>query len=135
MLEHILLVAQAAAREAGRLIRDNCGKTDVEKTKATEQDLVTVVDKACQDVIERAVTVAFPDHAILGEESVAAGSAASAEAIAAVFNHPWLWVVDPLDGTTMFVAGIPLSCTYSDVCYPTALMFAIIVYYYVQPYR
>lgn len=48
-----------------------------------------------------------------GEESVPPGPQASAEALSRILDHPespdWLWIVDPIDGTTNFVHGMPLS--------------------------
>lgn len=108
-LSAILAVAVAAAREAGALIVAGSGRVAVDHIKANAKDLVTEVDNACQNVIERAARAAFPDHDFLGEESVAPGSAASAAALSAAASSPWLWVVDPLDGTTNFVHGLPQS--------------------------
>ena len=55
---------------------------------------------------------AFPDHDFLGEEDVPPGKEASAAAIDSKLNNcqsGWLWIVDPIDGTTNFVNGIPLN--------------------------
>ena len=104
-LERILNVAIVAARSAGRVIVEYSGKADVDHEKASAQDLVTACDVEAQRLIESAIQSAFPSHGILGEESVAAGGAASAAAIAAHANTEWLWVVDPIDGTTNFVHG------------------------------
>ena len=54
----------------------------------------------------------FPDHDFLGEEDVPPGKEASAAAIDAKLEScesGWLWIVDPIDGTTNFVHGMPLS--------------------------
>jgi len=52
----------------------------------------------------------FPDHDFLGEEDVPPGKEASAAALEAKLseNEGWLWIVDPIDGTTNFVHGMPL---------------------------
>jgi fructose-1,6-bisphosphatase/inositol monophosphatase family enzyme len=51
------------------------------------------VDPLCQSVIEETILAAFPDHAVLGEESVAPGAAASSDALAAIVNTAdYLWV-------------------------------------------
>jgi myo-inositol-1(or 4)-monophosphatase len=55
--------------------------------------------------------VSFPDHDFLGEEDVPPGKDASAAAIDAKLlenTNRWLWIVDPIDGTTNFVHGMPL---------------------------
>jgi len=53
---------------------------------------------------------AFPNHAFLGEEDVPPGKDASAAALNAKLadDANWLWIVDPIDGTTNFVHGMPL---------------------------
>ncbi|RYG45147.1 hypothetical protein EON67_10950 [archaeon] len=93
LLHSIRDVAVKAARAAGELIRTRAGVTAVETAKATSQDLVTVVDKQCQLVIERAVVDAFPEHAFLGEENVPPGAEASAAAIGELLTKEWLWYV------------------------------------------
>lgn len=94
LLHSIREVAVKSARAAGELIRTRAGVTAVETAKATSQDLVTVVDKQCQLVIERAVVEAFPEHAFLGEENVPPGAEASAAAIAELLTKEWLWYVN-----------------------------------------
>ncbi len=59
-------------------------------------DLVTQADLAAQEVVRRHVLGAFPNHGFIGEE----GGAHSAE-------HEYRWIVDPLDGTTNYVHGVP----------------------------
>ena len=81
------------------------------KTKAGARDLLTAVDAECQAAIEACVAEDHPTHAFLGEESVAAGAKASAEALDAAMaasSSEYLWIVDPIDGTTNFVQSLPL---------------------------
>jgi len=80
----------------------------VASSKATGKDLLTETDVACQDAIEKELRRRFPAIPMLGEESVAAGAKASAEAASVLTEGLW-WVVDPIDGTANFVDGIPLS--------------------------
>ncbi len=108
------------------------------ETKASAQDLVTVVDKACQDDIEGAVLDAFgapgeggSGHHLLGEESVAAGSAASTAALDELLASEWLWVVDPIDGTTNFVQSAPLSVVSIGVAFRGEVVVGVIY----DPYR
>ncbi len=104
-------IASAAALEAATLIRRKAGAAIV-GTKAGARDLLTAVDTECQVIIEAAVAAAFPrGHAFLGEESVAAGAKASAAALEAALSDSdaeYLWIVDPIDGTTNFVQTLPL---------------------------
>ena len=65
-------------------------------TKSTPFDLVTEADKASEAVIVAMLTKAFPDHGILAEEG--GGNHAESE---------YVWLVDPLDGTTNFAHGYP----------------------------
>lgn len=102
-------MARDAALAAGADMRDSVGAA-VLKTKANPRDLVTEVDGRVQRVIADAVRASFPDHGFLGEEDVAPGSEAAAEATKeALSSDDWLWVVDPLDGTTNFAHSLPLS--------------------------
>jgi myo-inositol-1(or 4)-monophosphatase len=101
--------AVLAAREAGALIRQKCGQAAQTLVKSNDYDLVTEVDKACEDLIRTRLAEHFPTHHILGEEGVAPGSAASAQAVEEARNAEFLWIIDPIDGTTNFIHGFPNS--------------------------
>jgi histidinol-phosphatase len=62
---------------------------------------VTEVDRAAEQAISRRVLAERPTDGLLGEEHGLAGEAAS----------PWRWIVDPIDGTSNFVRGIPVLAT------------------------
>lgn len=131
LLDRVLAVAIDAALGAGALIKEHSGTlAAAADEKATHQDLVTLVDKACQDLISAAVRDAFPDapHSFLGEEDVAPGRAASIAAThAALAAAPeWLWICDPIDGTTNFVSGIPLSVVSIGVAFKSDMTVAVI---------
>ncbi len=104
-------VAERAARVAGELIREWIGRPAQTLEKSSPHDLVTEVDKACQEAIYRVLHEAFPDSTFLGEESVAPGPEAATRA-AQEADQTLLWVVDPIDGTLNFIRGIP-ACTVS----------------------
>lgn len=93
----MLNIAIKAAREAARIhmmaFRD---RTRLHITNKAAGDYVTEVDKECERVITETIKTAFPNHAILGEESGESGTVGA----------EYLWVVDPLDGTTNFIHGI-----------------------------
>jgi len=103
-----LNIAKRAARHAGKIIiqastsvgsldAENINKLNVQ-TKATN-DWVTEIDKKAEDIIFSTLRDAYPDHGLLGEESgLIEGSGEGKD---------YLWVVDPLDGTTNFIRGIP----------------------------
>ena len=107
--EEIISIAIAAGREAAEVVLARVG-ADVMKTKANMRDLLTEADAEVQDLIERHVAAAFPSHMFLGEESVAAGAAASAAALGSSLDGSaeYLWICDPIDGTTNFVQSLPL---------------------------
>ena len=91
-----LNIAVKAARRAGGII--NCASRDVEQIKVSakrDKDFVTEVDKAAEEAIIGVLKAAYPDHAILAEESGASGDS----------EH--VWIIDPLDGTTNFIHGFP----------------------------
>lgn len=104
-------VAQSAARIAGALIREWIGRPKTTTEKSSPHDLVTEVDKACQEAIQRHLVKEFPESSFLGEEGVAPGSEAATRA-AAETSRDFLWVVDPIDGTLNFIRGIP-ACSVS----------------------
>lgn len=100
---------------------------NVIKTKAFAADLLTEVDSECEELIRNEVLRAFPSHGFLGEET--AGSPAEIDAVLA--QPGWLWIVDPIDGTTNFVAGQPLSAVSIGVAENGVLRAAVIF----DPYR
>ena len=129
-LTDVLRTASAAARAAGELMRSQIG-ADVIKTKAGSKDLLTAVDGECQQAVASIVSAAFPDHSFLGEESVAPGDAASADALGSVIADEWLWIVDPIDGTTNFASGLPLSAVSIGVAHRGELVCGVVF----DPYR
>jgi myo-inositol-1(or 4)-monophosphatase len=101
-------MALRAARRAGQIIVRAFDRTDLltieEKRK---NDLVSEVDRNAEAAIIEILHKAFPDHAIIGEESGAAVAG----------DGEYTWIIDPLDGTTNFLHGIPhyavsIGCTY-----------------------
>jgi len=93
-----LEVAVSCAHAAGEILVSLYASSDFSvATKSSEVDLVTTADRAADEAIVTRLRAAFPDHAILAEESGATAG-----------SHPGLqWVVDPLDGTTNFAHGFP----------------------------
>jgi myo-inositol-1(or 4)-monophosphatase len=92
-----LAVCEFAARSAGRAIQELVGKTSA-RLKGPA-DFVTEADFAAQEVVKKTVLGAFPSHSVLGEEDQLPGNTPS--------TTEYRWIVDPLDGTTNFVHGIP----------------------------
>ncbi|MCM3175797.1 MULTISPECIES: inositol monophosphatase family protein [Paenibacillus] len=100
-------VAINAASKAGEWIKSRLGTVSELGIKYSPQDLVTEVDKGAEQMIRRLILTHFPEHAILGEEGVEPGPEASARALQEIQDEEYLWIVDPVDGTTNFVHGFP----------------------------
>ena len=97
-MSEYITVCEEAARAGGAVLLDRIGQVEVcEKGPA---DLVTEADLASQEVIRRIILEAFPDHGVLGEED-------DHQAPADPDPPEFRWLVDPLDGTTNYVHGVP----------------------------
>ncbi len=95
-----LRVCEEAVRAAAHVVQDWIGRTETrEKGPA---DLVTQADLASQETVRRVVLGAFPNHCLLGEEQEQSELPAT--------RSEYRWIVDPLDGTTNFVHGVPHYC-------------------------
>ena len=98
----MLNVAVKAARAAGALI--NRAALDVEAVRVSlkqTNDFVTEVDQAAEAAIIEMLLTAYPGHGILAEESGSEHGAKDSE---------FVWIIDPLDGTTNFIHGFPFYC-------------------------
>ncbi len=117
----LLNIAVKAARRAGSIINRaslDGGALEV-KTKSA-QDFVTEIDKAAEAAIIQMVRNAYPEHAILAEES---GRSESGTADA---RAEYRWVIDPLDGTTNFIHGFPQYCVSIAVQHRESLAHAVV---------
>jgi myo-inositol-1(or 4)-monophosphatase len=96
-LDQVLKVALLAARKAGVVIcRDFQHLAGADIQAKGKNDFVTRVDREAEAIVKNTITRNFPGHRILAEET---GYSAQAS--------EFLWVIDPLDGTTNFIQGIP----------------------------
>lgn len=92
-----LAAAREAALAAARIIADRFGRLDdAQVQKKGENDFVTEVDKAAEAAIIETLHRHFPGHQVLAEEGGYYYP-----------DDPYLWVIDPLDGTTNFIQNIP----------------------------
>jgi myo-inositol-1(or 4)-monophosphatase len=99
-LHPMLNIAIKAARTAGALI--NRASMDVDLLRISSKapnDFVTEVDQAAERAIIDILLAAYPGHGILAEESGREHGASDSE---------YLWIIDPLDGTTNFIHGFPV---------------------------
>ncbi len=92
-------LAQDIAREAGQLALDYKAKglTQVD-TKSSEVDMVTEADKACEKLIVERLTAARPEDGLKGEEGADKPSTSGIT-----------WHIDPIDGTTNYLYGLPFA--------------------------
>ena len=95
----ILNIAVRAARRAGSIINRAALDGGLKVTSKRAKDFVTQVDKASEAAIMDIVRKAYAEHGFLCEES---GPAAS--------DADYIWIVDPIDGTTNFIHGFPQYC-------------------------
>jgi myo-inositol-1(or 4)-monophosphatase len=126
-MQQVITTIELAARKAGVIMQKTSGKIAVQKTKMNTSDLVTASDIECQRVIQETIQSCFPKDDFLGEEDVDAGSLASSSALKSAIaksdgdsdsnsvgkdeeGGKLLFIVDPIDGTTNFQAGLPMFC-------------------------
>lgn len=95
--DSLLAVARSIAAEASELIMDGLDRPRNIDFKG-RTDLVTDIDRESESLIKERIQTAFPEHAILAEET---GRKTGSE------DTEYLWVIDPLDGTTNYVHGYP----------------------------
>lgn len=117
-MEPMTSIALRAARKAGELIVR--GSDDLERIgvrKKSANDFVSEIDEQAEQEIIRQLRRVYPDHAILGEESGRSGPD----------DADYLWVIDPLDGTTNFVRGIPHYAVSIGCIYQGRLEHAVVV--------
>jgi myo-inositol-1(or 4)-monophosphatase len=92
----LLALARKAATEAGRMVVQTPAHTVQASTKSSPTDFVTEMDRASEQLILETIVAARPDDGLMGEEGT---SRASHSGIS--------WLIDPIDGTTNYVRGMP----------------------------
>ena len=113
----MLNIAVRAARRAGSIIgRAALDRGTLKVRSKQANDFVTQVDDAAEQAIIDTVRRAYPDHGFLAEES---GKTAGRE-------QEFVWIIDPLDGTTNFIHGFPQYCVSIAVQQRGALAHAVV---------
>lgn len=101
-MNQYLQTATAAAKEAGKIFKANFGKPKIVSLKGgNPRDLVTEIDKQLERLIKSRIHKKFPDHNIVGEESGLSDFKK---------HNGYTWFIDPIDGTTNYIQGLPLCC-------------------------
>jgi len=93
MIHDIIFIS----KQAGQLVKESFGKNLDVEFKTNELNLVTEADKASEKLITDFIKEKYPSHGILAEEGSELNRSAE-----------YLWVIDPLDGTTNFAHGLPI---------------------------
>jgi myo-inositol-1(or 4)-monophosphatase len=102
-LRELLALALDCARRGGEVLSRHAARLGSLRTrsKGARRELVTEADRAAEEVVVGGLLAACPGDAVLAEEG------ALTPAGAASHGGSRLWIVDPLDGTTNFVHGLP----------------------------
>ena len=97
-MQPMVNIALRAARQAGEMIVKAADNLELVKVdEKGRHDFVTEVDRRSEETIIYQIKKAYPDHRFLGEEGGTSGNP----------DSDVEWIIDPLDGTTNFVRGIP----------------------------
>lgn len=96
--------AEDLARQAAQIALSYTD--DIQAERKSDGSPVTQADRAIQKAIVEAVARTYPEHALIGEETIE-----NAPSLPAPADAEYCWVVDPLDGTRNFVRGFPLTAT------------------------
>jgi myo-inositol-1(or 4)-monophosphatase len=99
-----LTIAVRAARRAGRIITRAAEDLDhIKVDRKQANDFVTEVDRQSEQAIIETLIDAFPHHSFMGEET----GATHGKPYETPEQADFLWIIDPLDGTTNFIHGMP----------------------------
>lgn len=99
-LQLFLDIATEAVLRAGTILQDYWGNLEKIEEKGVAGDLVTEADRKAEVAVLNVLRDRVPEHPILAEESGQIGETQS----------PYLWAIDPLDGTTNYAHGYPVAC-------------------------
>ena len=97
---HLTVMANAAQKASKRLLRDFSEVEQLQVSIKGPSDFVSAADMRAEQTLKEELTKARPGYSFLMEESGASGSD----------NWTWRWIVDPLDGSTNFLHGMPHWC-------------------------
>ncbi len=98
----IFSTAIKLAKDVSPIFRKSFGcPRGVSKKNGDYRNLVTEVDLAIEHKLRRSISKQFPDHGIIGEE---------VESHSHTVKTEYIWIIDPIDGTTNYIHGIPYCC-------------------------
>lgn len=93
------------AAKAGEWINSRLGRQFDIQVKSNPHDLVTEVDQGAERLIRKLLKTYFPNHIIFGEEE--AGAEDPESRVKEIAKEEYVWIVDPIDGTSNFIQGFP----------------------------
>lgn len=112
-------VAVTLALKAGKNMVSYCDEKGTEAElnhnlgvleKGQPEDFCTIIDVENERLVMQGLRESFPTHKLIGEETTGTG-----EIPPLTKEHP-TWIIDPIDGTTNFVSGLPLTCVSIGLC-------------------
>jgi myo-inositol-1(or 4)-monophosphatase len=117
MSEELLAAAVAAAQAGGEVLRRRFGDSSLDVRAKSENDFVTLADRESEEAVLACLEDRFPQHRVLSEEAGFRGGDSS----------EFEWIVDPLDGTTNFLQGLPayavsIACRKGDRMLAAAIL-------------
>ncbi len=93
--QQVLTFADTTTQQVGTQLLQEFGQ--VQATEKTDGSLITRSDRWADDQLRAAIAHTFPEHGILSEE------------VEHIFpKQDWVWIIDPIDGTTNFAMGVPI---------------------------
>ena len=117
LLKAFVATAVKAARRAAREITRAANDRDLLRIEdKAANDFVTSADRAAEEAIVNELRYAYPHHAILTEEAGRIGNPKS----------DYLWIVDPIDGTTNFIHGLPQYAVSIGLTYRGEIIAAVV---------
>lgn len=99
MIDDLRDLAIEAAQAAGAIQLEGLKSARQVSYKSGEIDLVTQIDRACEERIASLIRARYPEHQLMAEEGTTVGQ-----------GPDYRWIVDPVDGTTNYAHGYPFFC-------------------------
>ena len=115
-LEKLTLSAVDAAHQAAQFIKQESKNFDQSKVEHKGlHDLVSYVDKNAEQILVELLQKSLPDCGFITEESTVQQS-----------NREFNWIIDPLDGTTNFIHGLPCYCVSLGLMHQNELIVGVV---------
>ncbi len=117
--------AKEIALKAGAMVRSKSHERHQIQSKS-RFDFVTEVDGASEKLITGFLKECFPDHLFFGEEAISSSAEDEDALIDTLPQDRYIWVIDPIDGTTNFIRGIPLFAISIALVYNSEVVVGVV---------